>query len=337
MPLRGSSLNVLTAAALAYLVTASLYLLSRLTPGERPWGLALLDTFAPYLFLPLVLVIPFALLCKHRLLLGLSGTHLLVALIWFLPFFFPTAAADESGLSIQVVTFNTQLQVHGLEPWLRALDADVVLLQEVTEAHLDLAIRLRDRYPYRADQPSVWGNMVLSRHPIRSAEDLVAYGHSVPQRLVLDIAGREVVVYNVHLAWPIGPSRIAGVPTFHLQALLGYDERPRNAQLRRLLEDLRQETRPFIVAGDFNLSEHSLIYREVAEAMHDAFRHAGSGWGNSWPAERVAGLALPPLIRIDYIWHSSQLQSLRAQVGPRLGSDHLPVIATLALSKEAEF
>jgi hypothetical protein len=41
----------------------------------------------------------------------------------------------------------------------------------------------------------------------------------------------------------------------------------------------------------------------------------------------------PPFLaqRLDYIWHSSKLVALDAMVGPAGGSDHLPVLARLAL------
>jgi endonuclease/exonuclease/phosphatase family metal-dependent hydrolase len=37
-----------------------------------------------------------------------------------------------------------------------------------------------------------------------------------------------------------------------------------------------------------------------------------------------------PLLRIDYIFHSADLATVGARVGPLGGSDHLPIVADLA-------
>jgi endonuclease/exonuclease/phosphatase family metal-dependent hydrolase len=39
---------------------------------------------------------------------------------------------------------------------------------------------------------------------------------------------------------------------------------------------------------------------------------------------------MPPVVRIDYVWHTRHFIATRAWVGGRTGSDHLPVIAELA-------
>jgi endonuclease/exonuclease/phosphatase family metal-dependent hydrolase len=68
--------------------------------------------------------------------------------------------------------------------------------------------------------------------------------------------------------------------------------------------------------------------------MTDSFKEAGTGFAGSWPVSTARGLPrfLPPLVRIDYIWHSAGLRALDAHIGPAIGSDHLPVRATLTLN-----
>ncbi|MCZ2094787.1 MAG: hypothetical protein LC121_00665 [Anaerolineae bacterium] len=72
---------------------------------------------------------------------------------------------------------------------------------------------------------------------------------------------------------------------------------------------------------------------DLAAVMRDSFREAGYGLGTSWPAAQAFGIPplIPPLVRIDYIWHSDEFRTLAAAQGPYLGSDHLPLYATLAL------
>jgi endonuclease/exonuclease/phosphatase (EEP) superfamily protein YafD len=35
---------------------------------------------------------------------------------------------------------------------------------------------------------------------------------------------------------------------------------------------------------------------------------------------------------LDYVWHDASLRATSAQVGTRLGSDHLPVMVEMVLS-----
>ena len=71
----------------------------------------------------------------------------------------------------------------------------------------------------------------------------------------------------------------------------------------------------------------------LAARMGDSFREAGLGFGWSWPVAAQVKLPafVPPLMRIDYIWHSPQWRTVTASQGPTLGSDHLPLYATLEL------
>ena len=96
----------------------------------------------------------------------------------------------------------------------------------------------------------------------------------------------------------------------------------------RILDD---ESAPYIAAGDFNMSDASLIYDELAGHMCDSWREAGNGAGRTWPVAEAIGLprVVQPFLRIDYIWHSAALRATAAEVGEAIGSDHLPLSVTL--------
>jgi endonuclease/exonuclease/phosphatase (EEP) superfamily protein YafD len=59
----------------------------------------------------------------------------------------------------------------------------------------------------------------------------------------------------------------------------------------------------------------------------DSFAAAGSGFGLSWSLTP----SIPPMLRIDYVWHSAALRTVQAQIAERRGSDHLPVIVDIAI------
>ncbi len=121
----------------------------------------------------------------------------------------------------------------------------------------------------------------------------------------------------------------------YLTNVLHYNEFIRDDQIEGLINTLKAETHPYIVAGDFNMSDQAAVYNDLAAHMKDSFREAGTGYGASWPVSTSRDLLrfLPPIIRIDYIWHNDHLRAVSIEQGPALGSDHLPLYATLELLK----
>jgi vancomycin resistance protein VanJ len=121
-------------------------------------------------------------------------------------------------------------------------------------------------------------------------------------------------------------SRFAGL------FIVRYDETTRNRQLANLLTLIENDRNPVIAAGDFNTNSTSLAYGRIASVLKDTYAEAGYGFGHTWghaPVMRLPAF-IPPVLRLDYIWHSDDLMTLSHEVAPGLGSDHLPVVATLA-------
>ena len=79
---------------------------------------------------------------------------------------------------------------------------------------------------------------------------------------------------------------------------------------------------PTIVAGDFNLTRESRVFRRHWGDLTDAFDAAGFGFGytkfTSWHGARI-----------DHILYDDAWTCRRCRVGPDIGSDHRPVIARL--------
>lgn len=321
----------------AYLFAMLLYLALRLIFTDTLWWLALITSFTIYLFLPLIFFIPLAVFVKNwRLSLRLL-LLLLLAVMWFGPFFQARSVPQVEGQQIRVMTFNmwdnnwpdndNGQQFRDFEAWLEAQNVDVAVFQEVPADYEENGIAaLQDRYPHQ----SPGDRMIISRYPIVESELIFdRWG-----RFVLEIDDRLVTVYNVHLRYPLylDPPRI-NLPLLSL--LSRYDEVPRNQQIVELLELIQEEPYPFILAGDFNLSQHSIKYGALAVELDDAFRMTESGLGVTWPVASSPPYNIP-LLRLDYVWYSNGLHAVDTEIGPRLGSDHLPVIATLVLPPEPD-
>jgi endonuclease/exonuclease/phosphatase family metal-dependent hydrolase len=330
--------------ALAYLIVMVVYFVLRLTIGDGIVRLSMVNSFAYLLFTPLPLLLILALLVRSRLAFVRLLPVLVVLVVWIGPRFVPksvVAASNEE--TIRIFAGNAwahNVQPDLLEKRLRESGADVLCLEEIMpDMAATLLPKLRDLYPYEAFQKEKnrkGDNFTLSKYPIVSSNyvDLGISGAASPVRSVINVDSQLVAVYTVHLLWPVAKKYAdAYTMDWNTRVVLGFDDTLRNQQIDRLLNYLKEEPYPYIVAGDFNTSDFSVTYSKLAATLHDSFAEGGVGLGGSWPVAHARGLPswLPPLIRIDYIWHSDGLRTIRAWQGAETGSDHLPLIADLAL------
>jgi len=286
---------------------------------------------------------PAALLLRSRPVSLAAAILLTTGLIWFGPYFLPKAARASGGPSLKMVTFNIwgdNATLDKVEVWLRQTNADVVLLQETPAVYNKQGVAaLRDLYPYQVMQDWTWGNLVLSRHPIERSEPfLPLQDNSWPQQKITitapNIPNGRVVVYNNHFPLPLRPEpRLTLWPNqpFFVSMPFAFDDRQRNREIAGAVKLLEEERDPFIFGGDFNMNATVPTYDLIAQYARDSYSEAGMGLGLSWPIARIADLPafVPPLIRIDYVWHSPHFCATRAELGPELGSDHLPVVVNL--------
>jgi endonuclease/exonuclease/phosphatase (EEP) superfamily protein YafD len=331
-------------AASLYIALLVGYLLLRIVFGDGFWWLALLNALAHLWFLPLVILFPLAILIDGRTAFRLMPL-VLVAGLWFGPYFRSKSVPEATGPTLRVVTFNVwgdNPRMAEVDTWIRESGADVVLLQEIPETYSENGFAsLLDIYPYQAVQPlamRVWGNAILSRLPFTESENFDLEGDGTPshQRVTIDWDGTVVALYNIHLVMPIGDQPHFSTPIDNpfLHLALKYDDTFRDAEITRLVKRLDQEKLPFVMGGDFNTSDQSVVYQQLADHGRDSFREMGDNFGGSWPLP-VNGefpAFIPPLLRVDYIWHSDPFQAVEAGQGTPLGSDHLAVMATLSLS-----
>jgi endonuclease/exonuclease/phosphatase (EEP) superfamily protein YafD len=333
-----------TFAASAYIVLLVGYLVLRITIGDGVWWLAFLNAFAHFLFMPLIVIFPLAILLDKRSAFRLMPL-VLVAGLWFVPYFSAKAIEETVDPTLRIMTFNIwgdNPHMADVEAWIRDNGADVVLLQEIPESYSEHGFpTLLDVYPYQFVQPlamRMWGNAILSRVPFGETENFSLDGSGLPtdQRVTVDWNGAQIAVYNIHLLMPMGDEAHFSTPINNpfLHLALKYDDSLRDAEIARLVERLDAEKLPFVMGGDFNMSDQSMVYWELAARGRDSFREVSSSFGASWPVPVGGELPtiIPPLIRIDYIWHSDTFRAIEAQQGPPLGSDHLALRATLALN-----
>ncbi|HOP39741.1 MAG TPA: endonuclease/exonuclease/phosphatase family protein [Geobacteraceae bacterium] len=339
----------------AYLaILAALTILNRLG-ADRLWFGAL------NLYLPQVVwALPGILLAALTFKVARRWTWLpLLGIAWVLGplmgFCWPlnTPSASSGNVPLRIMTWNVKYERHdnlshlALRYEIERCNPTVVLLQEA-QGLLNGPL---------GDYFSTWNvrssgqYIIASRMPLGELRVIPipfpGEGSTCPGikhtclRTQLRIGGTVVVLYNVHFEtprWGLNAFRAVTRNPLNLPKAmqqLEHNVAARLAQVQTLRENVRQEQRPVIVAGDLNSPDSSLVCKTLrALDFHDAFAEGGKGYGYTYGHDllkhRVPTLNLS-WMRIDHIMMSSRLQSRDCWTGTGKASDHRPVIADLVL------
>lgn len=229
--------------------------------------------------------------------------------------------------------FNQRMVIHDLRERLRALNADIVFLQEVQGSHVGHAQRwahwpAAPQYEFLADE--VWssyaygknavydhghhGNAILSRYPIVRWENLDISAHAFESRgllhAVIAVPGinQEVHAFCVHLA------------------LFEHSRKQQLTMLQRRVREAVPDVSPLIIAGDFN-DWRGQAGREFARELGlvEAFVSVHGTAARSFPARL-------PLLSLDRIyvrgWDVHKAEVLHG-IDKWHRSDHAVLLATL--------
>jgi endonuclease/exonuclease/phosphatase (EEP) superfamily protein YafD len=226
-------------------------------------------------------------------------------------------AAPDASRFLRVVTFNLfQGNDHMAEvaKFLAGTDADAVVLQEATKSHIaTLRQVLQSRYPYSVGD---WGIVIFSKHPILADGRVDRPGYPPWISLMvrwarIEVNGTKLDLAGIHLVRPFYPE---------LQ----------QQDIAALIEFAGGRALPLIMAGDFNMSPWT-------EKLQRFERGSGLKRYNTfhptWPMAK-GGVPLVPLVAIDNLFASPRFAKIDMTPGPRLGSDHRPIVVDIALQPD---
>src|SRR5262245_33997385 len=313
-----------------YVLLIAIWLLLRLLLCDRVWWLALINSLAFYLFVPLVFVLPAALWWRQsRLLLGLA-LPLLAFIAFFGALFVPPAARPRpqaQGPTLTAMSFNLLWSNRSYADIVQAIQTvapDIIGFEEATPKTMAALLpRLASAYPYHTftgDSPSRSVG-VLSRWPLTSISALPNPPLERALRVALRVGDHPLTVVVAHLA----PNNMLGYPLSQFTALTAERYAVRDAESRYLQQDIQARAEPALLLCDCNMTDTSETHAILSIALRDSFQEAGWGLGHTLS---VGGIPLPAQ-RVDYIWHTEELIATAARVGPDGGSDHRPIVATL--------
>ncbi|MFD5105216.1 endonuclease/exonuclease/phosphatase family protein [Streptomyces cinereoruber] len=292
-------------------MTAGLLLFHRAVPGSPG---SLLESFLPWLGLVVVVLFGLALLRRSRV--ALVALVLPVA-AWTYAFgglLLPGEGAESGAYGLVVVQHNVSDENPDPAGTARALAAagpDLVALEELVPPALSVYGRtLAPEYPYHA----VHGTVGLwSKHPLTGVRpvDIRPRGIDGPWERGLRAVARtprgDVAVYVAHL-----PSVRIGAG--------GLASARRDESARRLGDALAaEEVRTVVLLGDLNGTVEDRGLDPLTSRLGVAVR----GLAPSFPAAF-------PVARIDQVMARSAAVG-RIRTLPATGSDHLPVLARVAL------
>ena len=292
------------------------------------WWPATILLFSPrWVFaLPLVLLIPAALVIRSIRLLLILLVSTLVVVVPVMSFNIPwqtLTASRPPGKSFRVMTLNMHYSKGNpivIEQLIDATWPDVVAIQEWQGADGSHLKKLPEWHVHMT--PRLF---LASRHPIKRAIDLGEHSmgeNALAMRYELETPRGVVHVFNLHTA-----SNREGIAETLRNTRKGASEIRANSALRReQLEFVAKQARscsgPIIVMGDFNTPAGSPFFAEVWKGYTDAF--GGAGWGLGYTF-----IGAKTTVRIDHVLVSKEWAVTDCRVGEKVGSPHRPVIADM--------
>lgn len=315
--------------------------------GSRPhWFWSGVLFLPPQLWLtPLLVLLPLCLvwnrpMCALHLALLLGVGFGYMRFRWNQPL-------PASGPVFTVVTANVdQRDLRALGAFLDRVQPDAVIYQDARRPGL-LPTAGRTNF-FTARQREF---VLASRFPIRRSgvvEPLRYDRQPVAAWFELDWNGRAVVIYNVHMPTPRPFLKTFRGEGYGMEAVRWrrvFSRSERDAataywlERQRLAEGLRHalrnETRPMLAAGDFNMPDHGWLYRLFAPEWTDAFAAGGRGWGMTFPGTGgPTQKLLGPWLRLDYVFCGAHWRVLDCEVEPPQAAEHYALAARLELKSE---
>lgn len=251
-----------------------------------------------------------------------SWRMLALGVLFFIANVIPIAALYVPQLAHTSLPGTAQVSILQINTWgpknphhdsvlrlIRQTSPDVVGVTELTDTwvvHLEKGL---SDYPYRFIEKRFGGVALFSRYPLLDGEVLYTGKIKRPRiRADLDLNGTRITLIFAHTVTP------------------RWQHELRNAELNTLASEARAAKGPVIVFGDLNCSPWSYYFWRLEQRGHLRDTERGFGLQPTWSTHWYF-----PWVPIDHCLTSNEFVTVERKVGPKIGSDHLPVFVRLEL------
>ncbi len=248
------------------------------------------------------------------------------------PFYWPVGVeslseATNKGASLKLIQANLWGRAGGVScqnliPYIDEMSPDVLTVEEFSPACHQVFIDegIEKKYPY-ARHVIPTRISLYSRIPLDASRIQYVYaGNGSSIIAELTIGSQPVTLIMAHATRP-------------MDAVSNESQKQHFYEMSKIIQD---ENQPVFVVGDLNTTPWSSVYRKFITETGLRDSQQGFGIQPSWPATyHIPPIhLLPPLFGIDHVLVSSEFRVKQRKLGPRIGSDHLPVFVELALKSK---
>ena len=235
---------------------------------------------------------------------------------WYVtPWYLPAASPSHGEGSLKIVMANLHADNSNhiaLSALLQKEKPDLVVLQEISRSWA-LTLETFDEFPHRRIVPRVdyFGIAVISRLPFDWIDTIASPPRGFPTITAqLRVDEQLLTIVATH---PMPP-----------MTKVNYDAR--NVQLADIAELINAIDGPHALIGDLNTTMWGDNYRRLVTTTGLENVRRGFGVLPTWPT------FLPfAMIPIDHCLVSDDLRVVDVRLGSNIGSDHRPLIVTLAV------
>jgi len=297
--------------------------------GDKWWfGTVLLYGPRWIYFYPMIVLVPATLIWQRRCLWTLGLTAILIA--WpIMGFNLPLKSKEKPGtVPLRVMTYN-------IDRWNVSAENFSILLDEV---QADI-VAVQECAPARWKLPPQWfvkragTSLVVSRFPVTKCEISKRPPDVNGVYCVIDTPGGKIGFACVDLLTPrraldnvLDEKKIFDFSQVDKTQRMISDRWDESNNLHNWIRSFPEEKK--IIAGDFNLTVDSPIYRKIWSNYSNAFNKTGFGYGYSKPTKINI---FKYSARVDHILSTPGFNPLTSGIGPDYGSDHLPLIADFCI------
>lgn len=161
----------------------------------------------------------------------------------------------------------------------------------------------------KVKKTSPYGNAIVSRYPIKSAETI-----KIPDP-IFKFRGTTYETRCIIKA----VINIDGVDICFLVTHMGLNKSERKNAVKTLCEILDNTNMPVILMGDFNAEPHDKVFVPLRQRLDDTQQKSVNPEVKTYPSDK-------PYTKIDYIFYKN-LNCTKTQTVTEVYSDHLPIIA----------